>query len=49
MGVVSEHFILVLVLHYINASLHECACELWKPLALVCYVADARSRAYIPH
>lgn len=28
MGVVSEHFILVLMLCYINASLHECACEL---------------------
>lgn len=28
MDVVSEHFILFLVLHYINASLHECACEL---------------------
>lgn len=28
MGVVSEHLILVLGLCYINASLHECACEL---------------------
>lgn len=47
-GVVSEHFILVLGLCYINASLQECVS--WNPLALVYYVADAmRRREYIPH